>query len=575
MVTLSGGVTLRVGGVAFISRTPLRPLLVTAALLIAARALLGAASFARARAQAIGSREQRPARIAVVLSLAVFVFTAAWNTWAAGGSDSSCYVLQADAFAHGRVTLPPPLPEWPPGLAAAAFAPAGFLPSGRTLGEAVPICGPGLALAMALPSLIHRDAVFLVVPFTAALLVWFTFAFGRLLAGDRVAVCAAAWLAASPIFLYQAVQPMSDVPAAAAWLAALVYAARGSRRDWLVAGVCASLAILTRANLALIVLPLLLLKNGDSPHFERGKQGVSPFLWFAAGLAPGVLVMLALNVARYGGPLASGYGDTGVLFAWAHVAPNLARYPRWLLETQTPIVLLALGAPWIVRRDPTRFRLVVVSLTAVALLIGTYLAYTVFNDWWYIRFLLPALPVLIVCATLVLARMFEALPPYASRHALPIAAALLAGFSLDVAGAHHVFQIQGLEARFRLTGEYTRYLPANIVMLAAQQSGSVRYHGGRATLAWDAIAPGELDAVIAWFRAHGRLPLIAVEDQETERFRSRFGDAAEVGHLDWPPDVEVHGRVRVRIFNPARRVEYKEGGQMTTEHIRSEAGSRD
>src|SRR3954468_3705350 len=388
VVTLSGGVTLRVGGVALMSRTPVRPLLVAAALLIAARALLGAASFARARAQVIGSREQRPARIAVALSLAVFVFTVAWNTWAAGGSDSSCYVLQADAFAHGRVTLAPPLAEWPPGIAAAAFAPTGFLPSRRTPGEAVPICGPGLALAMALPSLIHRDAVFLVVPFTAALLVWFTFAFGRLVAGDRVAVCAAAWLAASPLFLNQALQPMSDVPAAAAWLAALVYAARGSRRDWLVARGCAAPAGLSRAKLALIVLPLLLLKpeNGDSPHFERGKQGVSSFLWFAAGLAPGVLVMLALNVARYGGPLASGYGDTGVLFAWAHVAPNLARYPRWLLETQTPIVLLALGAPWIVRRDPTRFRLVVVSLTAVALLIGTYLAYTVFNDWWYIRF---------------------------------------------------------------------------------------------------------------------------------------------------------------------------------------------
>src|SRR3954469_21877543 len=400
VVTLSGGVTLRVGGVAFIARTPLRPLLVTAALLIAARALLGAASFARARAQAIGSREQRPARVAGVLSLAVFVFTAAWNTWAAGGSDSSCYVLQADAFAHGRVTLPPPLPEWPPGLAAAAFAPTGFLPSRRTPGEAVPICGPGLALAMALPSLIHRDAVFLVVPFTAALLVWFTFAFGRLVAGDRVAVCAAAWLAASPIFLNQAVQPMSDVPAAAAWLAALVYAARGSRRDWLVAGLCASLAILTRANLALIVLPLLLLKNEDSPHFR----------WFAAGVAPGALVMLALNVARYGGPLASGYGPAGGLFAWAHVAPNLARYPRWLLETQTPILLLALAAPWIVRANRARARLVVVSLTAVALLIGTYLAYTVFNDWWYVRFLLPALPVLIVCATLVLARVLEALP---------------------------------------------------------------------------------------------------------------------------------------------------------------------
>src|SRR3954469_10287624 len=146
VVTLSGGVTLRVGGVAFISRTPLRPLLVAAALLIAARVLLGAASFARARAQAIGSREQRLARIAVAVSLAVFVFTAAWNTWAVGGSDSSCYVLQADAFAHARGALAPSLGERPPGIAAGAFAPAGFLPSRRTLGEAVPICGPGLAL---------------------------------------------------------------------------------------------------------------------------------------------------------------------------------------------------------------------------------------------------------------------------------------------------------------------------------------------------------------------------------------------------------------------------------------------
>src|SRR3954452_2255418 len=79
VVTLSGGVTLRVGGVALMSRTPVRALLVAAALLIGARALLGAASFACARAQVIGSREQRPARIALALSLAVFVFTVAWN----------------------------------------------------------------------------------------------------------------------------------------------------------------------------------------------------------------------------------------------------------------------------------------------------------------------------------------------------------------------------------------------------------------------------------------------------------------------------------------------------------------
>lgn len=54
--------------------------------------------------------------------------------------------------------------------------------------------------------------------------------------------------------------------------------------------------------------------------------------------------MIGLNVARYGGPLASGYGDTGTIFAAAHLAPNAARYSRWLLETHTPLLLLALPA---------------------------------------------------------------------------------------------------------------------------------------------------------------------------------------------------------------------------------------
>jgi mono/diheme cytochrome c family protein len=48
--------------------------------------------------------------------------------------------------------------------------------------------------------------------------------------------------------------------------------------------------------------------------------------------------------AMYGGPLRSGYGDLGALFSMDHIGPNLRRYPAWLLQTHTPIVLLALAA---------------------------------------------------------------------------------------------------------------------------------------------------------------------------------------------------------------------------------------
>ena len=70
--------------------------------------------------------------------------------------------------------------------------------------------------------LIHRGAPFLIVPACAALMVWCTFLLGRRLDDDVTGAASAVLLACSPIFLYQAVQPMSDVPAAALWLAALV-----------------------------------------------------------------------------------------------------------------------------------------------------------------------------------------------------------------------------------------------------------------------------------------------------------------------------------------------------------------
>ena len=44
-------------------------------------------------------------------------------------------------------------------------------------------------------------------------------------------------------------------------------------------------------------------------------------------------------------PLESGYGSLDTIFSVQHVLPNLARYPRWLVESHTPLVLLALVAP--------------------------------------------------------------------------------------------------------------------------------------------------------------------------------------------------------------------------------------
>lgn len=124
-----------------------------------------------------------PAAIAGVAVAATLLVGIRWNTFAAGGSDSHCYLSQARSFAAGRTVLPEPLAafaRWPP----SALAPMGYVPSPVHEAASVGICPAGLSLAMA--PLVNVDvattsAAFLVVPIFGALGVWLTYALGRCL----------------------------------------------------------------------------------------------------------------------------------------------------------------------------------------------------------------------------------------------------------------------------------------------------------------------------------------------------------------------------------------------------------
>src|SRR6476469_3877273 len=92
---LTGGFSLR--AMAFSSRDPWRPFVAGLVVLAVARGVAGADPFRRALHTYIGSPAQRMRRLAVLIALSAFVFACAWTSRAAGGSDSSCYVLQAEA----------------------------------------------------------------------------------------------------------------------------------------------------------------------------------------------------------------------------------------------------------------------------------------------------------------------------------------------------------------------------------------------------------------------------------------------------------------------------------------------
>ena len=168
--------------------------------------------------------------IAVALVIGTLVVAVVrWGSWVAGGSDSYCYVHQAERWAEvirglaqGHVTglqVPEPLAlDAPWADAGRAFAPAGHVPSPTVAGAIVPICPAGLSIAMApLVALGGPRAAFFVLPLFAAMLVAATSGVGARF-GARVGVLSGVLVAVSPIVLYQAIQPMSDVPAAALWM---------------------------------------------------------------------------------------------------------------------------------------------------------------------------------------------------------------------------------------------------------------------------------------------------------------------------------------------------------------------
>jgi hypothetical protein len=136
-----------------------------------------------------------------------------------------------------------------------------------------------------------------------------------------------------------------------------------------------------------------------------------------------------------------------------------------------------------------------------------------------------------------------------------------------------VFALQAIERRFLLAGAYAqRAVPADAFVLAVQESGAIRFHGGRPTIVWDAIDSADLQRVIDLASRDGRDVYFALEDLEEPRFRQRFRGAPS-GALDWPPVAELHGRVRVRFYRVRDRAAFLAGARLTVEHVRETSGA--
>jgi hypothetical protein len=407
----------------------------------------------------------------------------------AGGSDSSGYANNARLIMAGRLFaeqrridgVTGPLPPY-------THVPLGFAPSGE--GRMVPTYPLGLS------------ALFVAASFGTSLNTGMTLAMGLMLIGSLFATYALArrsglgrgWaalcvgiLAACPLFQGMSLQAMSDMPALLWTTLALVLGLAARERRWLagVAGIVVSVAVFVRPSNVLVLVPMLWALGVD---WRR-------WLWLALGGAPGAAVWMLTNHALFGRYVATGYGDVSTLFAWCNVGPTLRNYATTLPQLLPLFFLSAFAVCGTRRGDSARVAAGMAAMW-VLILAAFYSFYACTQEtWWYLRFVLPAFPALIVlsvCGLRQVCRWVEGTVPGWRTLAACATVALALGIGLKVqlaASAKWSAMEFGICERAypRLCARVGEMVPPDAVIFCMQTSGALFYSGPWTVVRWDLV----------------------------------------------------------------------------------------
>lgn len=423
----------------------------------------------------------------------------------AAGSDSSGYMHSARLLSQGRLTLPTRTISGLQVRDTLHITPNGFL-SHESPARLEPTYPVGLPLHLAAAYLLFGPEwgtrIVGVGSALAAVLLFFLLA-REAGVSPALSAAGAAALGLCPVFLFTSFVPMSDT-LAAAWCIAAYLAALRARRGgrWpVLCGVACAVAVLVRPSCVIALLPLPLILWG-----WRNLAGA------ALGGLPGALWLVFYQHHLYGDALQSGYGPIFSSFSWECFRPSLANFGTWLPRL-LPVSLLAfLLAPWLPWRDRGR------ELAALFLwFLGLFFFYAFYDisqqAWWYLRFLLPGLPALVLLAVWGLERIMQRLAGARSRAAVVLAAGVVALTPAVVFARWereiHVTLLKPYQQLYLEVPAWTRAnCPPGSVIACLALSGSLYYYTDFAVLRWDVIEPADFTRYAAAFRTSGR-PLYA------------------------------------------------------------------
>jgi len=292
----------------------------------------------------------------------------------------------------------------------------------------------------------------------------------------------------------------------------------------------------------------------DVLHPARRREALKRLVSVAAGLVPGVALTAIVNLMWHGSPFASGYGSVRVLLSLSRIGTNALRYSGWLVTTSPIAAAGGAALVWLVIRATGAARRVFLLLFVAAIAAWLpYLLYDTFDEWWYLRFLLPAWPPMCVAAAVALDAARARGRLAATAVVLVVAGAGLAG--LWVSQRRGIFALN--ERRYATVARMVATATEpSAVILTVQHSGTVRFYGGRQTLRWDVLDPASLDAAVDWLAAQHRHPYLLIEDWEEPQFESRFAAGNRNGRLSSAPAAawqSIRADGWIFLFDPLAR----------------------
>jgi hypothetical protein len=413
----------------------------------------------------------------------------------------------------------------------------------------VPTYSPGLPFLMALGILLAGTiGPYFVVPLSAGLFVWATYALARRIAGHAAGAAAALIAATSPVVLFMSLSVMSDVPAGAVWTGAAAGALSGSRRGALIAGVLAALGVLIRPNL----VPLAIVPFACIVLASAGRERLVHAVSYAVPVGLAALAIGMLNADWYGSPFLSGYGDPKTLYSLHNVWPNVQRYAAWLWQSQSPWIIVAVAAAFVTGGTTSERRGVwLAAAMSIVTLLG-YVAYAPFDQWWYLRFLLPGFGALFALAAAGIVTIGERLArPWGQVIAVALLAVLVWWSASYVSALNMFGPLRESEHKYIDVGTFiAREMPTNAVFFALQHSGTIRFYGGRHTLRYDQLDRHAAHDVLVDLERRGLHPYLAIEDPEIPDVRQAF-DLASDRPLPWPYVARLERFGGISIFDLA------------------------